>query len=449
VEGYTKYWIPHLGLGYLAGMLAKHDYDFEVIDCVAEKLPLPKLGDILKKIQIDMLCVTATTPEIINAHEVCHIAKSINPRALTIVGGPHTTALPKETLEEFPFFDIAVAGEGEYTLLKILKREVPCSEIPGIAYRKNGKLFQNPPAAEIEQLDEISFPHWSAFPLKKYKGLLKFFKGLEFPIITGRGCPYRCIFCQRALGQKVRFRSVESVIEEIKYDISLGAKSLYFCDESFSINKNRAMEICKRIQKQGLNKKISWSCETRVDLVDEELLLEMKRAGCELLSFGVESGNEEILKTSQKGITLNQVDRAFYFAKKVNLKTYMFLIFGLPGETEETIGETTNLIKKLNPDYLTIGILVPFPGTRVYEMAEQGIGGLKLSGDRWADYSKQIGRAIELETIAIEKLRLYQTKTYVKFYFRPGRILNLLKMASISGIFQLAMARMRRKSFSK
>ena len=436
IDDYTSFWFPHLGLGYLCSVLAKKNHKVEILDLVVQKNGYQVLADKLKC--FDLLGVTATTSEIFSANYVCSMAKKINPKLITVVGGAHTTALSKETLLQFPDIDIAVKSEGENSLPDTIDRinsNNSLHGIKGIAFREDGKVILNEEMNLVEDLDTLPFPSWERFDLRRYKGSLESRNLLELPIITGRGCPFCCVFCQRLSGQKLRYRNVDNVIEEIKYDISLGANSLYFCDETFTLNKDRAISICEEILKQGLNKKIIWNCETRVDVVDEEVLLMMRKAGCTTVAFGVESGNDRVLNASKKGFKAEDIKKTFFMAKKAGLKTYMFLIFGLPEETRETIMDTIRLIFEINPDYITIGILVPFPGTEVYNMAKEGLGGLILKNRDWRKYGKQMGQAIELRNLPQDELRKLQSFAYRKFYLRASRIKNIFGLASFKGLF--------------
>lgn len=443
IDIYTSYWLPHLGLGYLAAVLEKAEHEVEVIDCVAEKLTIGDLSLKLSEFKPQVVGITATTCEISDASEVAKMVKEINPEITTVVGGAHVTALPKKTLEEFPHFDVGIFSEGEMSFVALaekLEKKKGFRGIPNLAFRENSRIVLGP-SEYLKDLDSLPFPAWEKFDLTKYKGVLGFFKKLELPITSGRGCPHRCVFCQRAMGGLVRLRSPKNVILEIERGIALGAKTFNFCDDTFTVAKGRVLEICQGIVDRGLQESISWVCETRVDSVDGETLIAMKRAGCKLTQFGVESGDPKVLKHSNKKITLPQVRAAFSLSRKIGLKTYMFLIFGLPYETEDSIKRTIDFLMEVAPDYVTIGILVPFPGTEVLEMAKKNIGGLELVTRDWDDFQKQFGQAIRLKNLPSAKLQSYQSLAYRRFYLRPSRIINLFKLASFGGILNMATER--------
>jgi anaerobic magnesium-protoporphyrin IX monomethyl ester cyclase len=441
---YTRYWNMHLGLGYLSAMLSSAGYDVTVLDCVIEGMDFDKLQAFLKGKSFDLIGITATTNEIGNAAKVASIAKENDKEVLTVVGGPHVSAIPKETLEEFPSFDIAVVGEGEYTILDIVKMvegKHDIEKVSSIAFRKNGKIILTKKRPAINDLDSLPFPRWEDFKIKNYTGYVGLRKKIEVPVISGRGCPNRCIFCQRFLGNIARLRSPKNVIDEIEHDVSLGAESIGFCDETFTLAKNRTLDMCREMIERGINREISWRCETRVDAVDFELLKKMKEAGCEMVEYGVESGNDTILKNSMKGITIRQVIDAFRLSKKAGLKTYMNFIFGHPGETAATLKDSINLMMKINPDYVTIGIMTPFPGTEIRDMAKRGYKGMSLCESGWEDYSKQNCSVIYLQDITNDELKEWQSMAYSKFYFRPSRILKLLELVSTDGIIRFAARR--------
>jgi len=319
LKSYTNYWHPHLGLRYLSAILSKNGVQTKIIDCVANKWDhLDFEKSFVKTQKPDAVLITATTSEINSAHKIASIVKRHDKHVMTIIGGPHTTAEPELTLKQFKDFDIAVIGEGEYTILDIrdyLENKKPLNKIKGIAYHQDNSIFVNEKNDIILDLDKLPPPDWKKFPIKRYRSYLGMRTVVELPIITGRGCPNQCVFCQRALGQRVRVRSISYVIEEIQKDIELGAESIYFCDETFSLFKKRTIELLNEMWKRNIDKKVFWHCETRVDSVDEKVLSSMKKAGCKMIHFGVESGSNAILKKCKKGINRKQIITALELQK--------------------------------------------------------------------------------------------------------------------------------------
>jgi anaerobic magnesium-protoporphyrin IX monomethyl ester cyclase len=445
LDSHTRYWHPHLGLGYLSAVLEAAGHETEVADAVAEGWGIGAFSERFDRMRRpDAVLITATTSEISGAHDVASVVKAASRDIVTVVGGPHATALPEATLRQYPDFDIACIGEGELTvreLAQALEGGNPLKAVKGIAYRQGGEIVVTPCRDSIGDLDALPFPRWEGFPLARYSALMGLKPGLELPVMSGRGCPNRCVFCQRALGSTVRVRSAANVADEVDRDVALGAKSIYFCDETFTLSKKRTVALMQELMRRGLEKKVSWHCETRVDSVDAETLRLMRQAGCRMVAFGVESGSDRVLKEAGKAITSEMVRAAYKAAKEAGLLTYMYLIFGLPYETEESVKETVGLLMEADPDYVTIGILVPYPGTEVLAMAERGLGGLRLLSSDWRDYSKQSGKALELESLPAARLRRLQSEAYVRFYLRPSKIRRLLEMASLSGMARMTLER--------
>lgn len=429
---------PHIGLAYVAAYLREKGYKVSIIDSPIEKLKLQDIEERIRKIKPDFIGMTATSMQINEAHLLAKFIKEeIDRNMPIIIGGYHATALPKETLDYSKYFDYVVYGEGEITtfeLLESIEENKSLKNISGIAYRKGSKLMVNKPRSRISNLDSLPFPALDLFPLGKYNPCASLNKKiLEVPISSSRGCPYQCIFCSRPMGKKVVMRSVDNVIEEIKRDVfELGAEQLLFTDETFTLDRKRVYELCNRMIEEGLNEKMKWCCETRVDSVDKKLLEKMKEAGCIYLCYGIESGNDYILKKIKKNTTTEQAKKAIALAKESGIRVLTTCILGHPYETADTIEQTINFILETDPDFAVFSLLTPFPGSEMSKMAEHDKGNLRLISKDWTKYGRQIGGAIELKNLSRKELELLQAKAYMKFYMRPGRILNLFKVASIN-----------------
>lgn len=291
--------------------------------------------------------------------------------------------------------------------------------IEGIAWRSRDKIKTNQPRKLIHNLDSLPLPNYDHIKRR-----------IEtYPIFSSRGCPHNCIFCCRVLGNRIRVRSPKNVIDEIKHAISkFRPKLIDFADEIFTFPKERASAICDLMISEGLNKVIKWTAQSRVTGVDQELFDKMKEAGCVNVDFGVESGNPEVLRTIKKGITITDAWNAIKSAKKAGLKTGSYFIIGHPFETVQTIGDTIKLATKLNTDTVSFGIMVPYPGTEVYEMAVKGEGNYKLISKDWKDYDKQIGNALELDDLNRRELERWQRKAYTAFYVHNLRFLSMIRL---------------------
>ncbi|MGD2279307.1 MAG: radical SAM protein, partial [Candidatus Omnitrophota bacterium] len=271
----------------------------------------------------------------------------------------------------------------------------------------------------IEDLDNLPFPGWKHFKNAK-----------DYMIITSRGCPYDCVFCMQASGKKVRKRSSGKVIEEIENVLKERKPERFlFYDETFTLDKRKVHELCDLLIKKGLNKKIKWSVTTRVDAVDRDILGKMKQAGCDHIEFGVESGNEEMLKRIKKGITKQQAEKAVSLAKEMGFHTEGAFILGHPHENMKTALETIDFAAKLNPDIVQLGIMVPYPGTEVREMALRREGGYKMLSTDWSEYNKQLGNALELDELSRPDLEKLQLAGYLRLFIYNRRYLDLFKFA--------------------
>ncbi|OGW74689.1 MAG: hypothetical protein A2Z72_05440 [Omnitrophica bacterium RBG_13_46_9] len=403
--------IPRIALAYLASYLLCSDIDCVAVDAKYEKRDLDRVLDVIRENNPDIVGLTAMTPEIMDAGRLAREVKKNYPRVVTVIGGPHATALPEQTLKEFAFFDIACFGEGEYTLrdiVKAVRTGRPLEEIDGIAYRdSSGAIRVNRPRPFAEDLDKLPPPAWHLFPPAK-----------RYPILGSRGCPFRCNFCMRVLGGRIRYRDPDLVVKEM-CDIyeKFRPQVFEFDDETFGIDKKKTYRLLDRIIENGLHKKVKWNIQTRVDVVTEELLIKMKEAGCEWVGFGIESGNEGILKMTQKNVTKEKARNAIAMAKKARLSTGSFFILGHPFETEATIKDTIDFALELNTTTVSFGIMMPYPGTEIAKMAEESKGGYKLLSKNWQDYNKQTNDVLELKNVSGAELQKYQLIGYLKFYF--------------------------------
>ena len=415
---------PHSGLGYLAAYLNQKGIPADVIDAKLERL---SGNDVIQRIEgrgYGLAGLTAMTHDIVNAAGLAAGIKKAIPGITTVIGGVHATALPQDTLSDFSSFDILVYGEGEITLYELvdcLQNRNSCTEIKGIAFRDGDTITINPPRPKIENLDELPFPDLAKYPECK-----------EYHIITSRGCPFRCIFCMSPYGRdKIRERSPQNVISELKDIERHRPRLIKFNDETFGFNKARASELLDSIVANGLQhtKKVA---SLRVDIVTLPLLQKMKEAGFFYIDYGIESGNPDILKKIKKGITREQAEKAIRLTKDAGIRAGANFIIGHPGETMQTAMETVDFAVKLNADVNAIGLMVPYPGTEVARMAQKGEGGYKLLSFDWSDYNKQIGNALELETLSRRQMERLQLKAYLKILTGNRRYYDLVKFFLIN-----------------
>lgn len=413
----------HVGLGYLAAMLEREGFSVKVINAKLERMNFGETLEAIRCIDPDVVGITAMTHEINVAGRLADEVKLWHSDIVIAVGGVHVTALPEETLSAYRSFDFGIIGEGEHVFcaaLRLLeKKDFDFSKLTGVVYHEGSLVKLSKPAQRIIDLDSLPFPSWRQFP-----------KATEYIIITSRGCPFSCIFCMQALGRQVRKRSPENVVQEIESVIVTRRPSRFlFYDETFTLEKGRVDKICDLIIKKGLNKKIRWAVTTRVDSVDRDLLLKLKEAGCNHIEFGIESGDQKILESIQKKITLTQAQEAVVLAKKMGFHTEGAFILGHPHETLATAYRTIHFAARLNPDIIQLGIMVPYPGTEVGRLAREGKGGYKVISDNWSDYNKQLGNALELEHLSRKDLERLQFIGYLKLFIFNKRFFDFIAFA--------------------
>ena len=295
----TKYPQPPLGLAMIAAVLMENGYEVKILDLPALGLFENSLPTIIHQEKPDVVGITAMTSTISSAVSTAKKVKETNSNIAVVLGGAHATILPEETLKNAPEVDIIVRGEGEQTTLELVKvlEENPSSinQVLGVTYREGARIKSNPSRPLILDLDALPFPAFHLLPMGKYRLHPPFGRRSPvMPIITSRGCPYRCIFCSKSVfGRKYRSNSPDYMINEIQLLVEkFGVKEIKFYDDAFTLDKKRVVSFCTQLKERGIG--IPWTCETRVNLVDEELLRIMNNSGCYMIEYGVESGNQEV-----------------------------------------------------------------------------------------------------------------------------------------------------------
>ena len=301
-----------LGIAYVASVLEKSGHKVRIIDSPVEGMDPQGLRDYLSRNSFDAIGISVLTPMYAAFVETLRCIKPVTGKAVLLAGGPHPSIFPGETLKENPELDYVVYGEGELTtveLLRALEKGKPVSRIKGIAYRKAGKIRVNPPRPYIRDLDDLPLPARHLMPMDKYVPAPSTYRALPaLNMITTRGCPFNCIYCssRSIFGRVYRQHSVGRVIREIEHLIKkYGAREIYFLDDLFTFNRKWVNNLCDEIIRKGLNRKICWSCNTRVNLIDLETLRKMKAAGCWQIHYGIEAGSARLLKL--KPTTLNEM----------------------------------------------------------------------------------------------------------------------------------------------
>jgi len=433
----TKYSQPPMGLALIAAVLERGGYQVTVLDVNSLKLQPYDIAQLASN--ADVIGLTAMTPTINTTTAIAQHLKKAKPDLTIILGGAHATLLPEETLVTTPEIDIIVRGEGEETIIKLLQtleHKQSLCEIPGISYRKDGGVVNNPAKFKIIDLDSLPFLAYHLLPWRRYKPHPPHGRAFPFAaIITSRGCPYRCSYCSKPIfGNKFRGQSPERVVEEIVYyKRRFGIREIAFYDDVFTLDKRRAYAIADEIIKRGL--RIYWTCETRVNLVDRELLRHMKQAGCYSIAYGIESGSEEIVDTLNKDITLEEAKEAVRLSREVGLRTIGYFMIGSPGESPETIRQTIQFAKKLKLDFAQFSITTPFPGAKLYNLY---LNSKKSNNIPWenfvyADAGKRVTPVFESNLLNRDDIQYWIRRAYREFYLRPSYVWQQIRHTSSIG----------------
>lgn len=402
---------PHIGVGYLLAAAKRSGIRSQFVDMVSYEYSLQDLLDHIRATHPSLVGFTAFTTQIKAAGVVAKAIRHKFPHIKICAGGPHVTAAPKETLDEFPDFDFVIRGEADDVIVSVMRglNKSTISGIKGVITRGTHDCSYG----RVRELDKLPFPAWEEFCLVKYPGADPHRTQCELPVSTSRGCHANCIFCVRPFGRERINRHVECVISEVERDIQdFGAEAIYFLDETFVGDIAWNEELFRQMINRGLHRKIRWSCETRVDKASPELFKAMRKAGCYYVFFGFESADDEMLKRCGKGFKAEQIKTAITYAKKAGLVCAGSFILGLPGETEETALKSMKLAKELGIYSTTFPIAVPFPGTTIRRMAEKHQFGLKILTNDWDNYGKQYPGVMDSDTLSIDRLRELQKQAY-------------------------------------
>lgn len=418
---------PPLGILYLAAYLLKYSkHEVMVIDSVADGLSYKELLSQIKAFAPDIVGITAMTLTLIDVLKAAQLIKKFLPQVKIIAGGPHPTIYPEETLN-LGCIDYVVMGEGEKVFLNLvnsLTKGDLFPQIKGLAYKAEDTSIKNFGMAEyILDLDGLPHPARHLTQYKKYYSILTRNRPIT-TMITSRGCPFNCAFCNRPhMGSKFRARSADNMISEFIECLNLGIKEFLIYDDTFTIDRHRVMELCEKIVKNSLS--FPWDIRTRIDTVDEKMLTLLKKAGCVRIHYGVESGCNKVLKELNKGIVVEQAEEVFRKTKEKGISTLAYFMIGCPSETEEDVFETIKLLKRLKADFVHITIFTPFPATELYLRA---LREKVIERDYWKEFAVSPNRDVKIyyweKDLSKEKMILLLKKAYRSFYGRPQYLLK-------------------------
>lgn len=425
---------PPLGIMYVAAYAEKYtDHTIEILDVLAEELDNNEVEEEVRKRKPDVVGITAMTFTLIDVIKIAKIIKKVDDDIKIVLGGPHVHIYPNETIN-IPEIDFLVLGEGEITFTELIQNidnyDI-LKNVKGVVFKNDGEIINTGQRDFIENLDSIPFPARHLTKVGLYNSLLAR-RSTVTTMMTTRGCPYKCIFCDRPhLGKVFRARTAENVVREMEECVEMGINEFILYDDTFTIDRQRVLDICKLIKDKGLD--IGWDIRARVNTVDKEMLIKLKTAGCERIHYGIESANPDILKLLNKGITISQVEKAFEMTKKAGIETLAYFMIGSPTETREQILNTINFAKRLKPDYVHFSITTPFPATQLYYMGmEQGV----FEEDYWKEFAiNPLEDFIPQPWDAVlsrEELMELLEYAYTSFYVRPSYIFK--KMTKVRSV---------------
>jgi anaerobic magnesium-protoporphyrin IX monomethyl ester cyclase len=410
---FVHYQSPLIGVAYIAAVLEEKGFDVTVIDCPLLNMNYEGLKQEILRYKPDIVGITSVTVTFSSAAQAASAVKEVCPQVLVVLGGPHVTVLDEQTVRENPDVDIVVRGEGEVTMLELAERATKSkpqnlSDIKGITFREKGKIVRTDEREFIQNLDKLPHPAYKYFPLEKYR----LYGKLILPITTSRGCFANCSFClaPRMAGRKFRARSPKNVVDELELFKNLYKPDAFtFHDETFTTDKERAIAICDEIKRRKIG--LPWDCSTRVDRISGEVLVKMKEAGCQLVSFGAESGSQEILNAMKKGTTVEQNERAIKCVKEAGMTVTVSMIIGYPGETEETLKQTLNFIRRTQPDDVHLSLATPYPGIELNKVVKDL--GWEMSED-WGQCDMQ-AQVFKNPSLSVDLVKI-RREFYKEFY---------------------------------
>ncbi len=418
---------PPLGLCSLAAMVRKSGYSVSILDAPAMDMDLRKTVHTISNSKAALIGITATTVSIIRASELAQGIRASGVKVPILIGGPHVSALPEQTLREFPEFDLGVLNEGEYTLIEIIEAYKSGSQyhaIRGIVFRDKDEIIKTAPRALIPDLDDLPFPAWDLIPdlATYYKPAPHSYNQLpSTSIMTSRGCNGKCTFCARPfMGEKYRSNSPEYTMSMVDHLVrQYGIKDIMFYDDNFLLDRGRVLQICDDMLSRDY--RISWSCLARTDLTTKDFYEAIHKAGCWQIAYGIESGDQDILNNMKKQVKTERVVQMINQANKAGITTRGYFMIGCPGETPESIEKTIDFMCDSGLHEFHVTFCTPMPGAELFDTWQQ-----------WGQFDCDWRKLGFWDPVFIpngmtsEELIAGHRRMFRKFYLRPSVLVRYL-----------------------
>ncbi|MFH1337991.1 MAG: radical SAM protein [Nanoarchaeota archaeon] len=439
-KGRADYMWPPIGLACIAAVLEEGGFKPEILDTMALGIGYNEMHKEVAQKKPDMVLINSATITFGEDLATLGKIKEFLPDVKTVFLGTHVSVMPKKCLEE-KAVDFLVIGEPDYIvrdLVSAIDKGKDLNKVKGIGFKEKGRIVITPPAPMIENLDAMPFPARHLIP-KEGKYFNPFAKKLPYTTsLSSRGCPFKCIYCSSTTlyGDRYRARSAENVVDEIELVLKQGYREIFYRDETLTFDKKRIGRICDLIKERNLD--VSWMCNSRVDTVTQDLLKKMQRAGCHMIKYGVESGDQQILNSLRKGTTVEGIKKAFLWSRQAGMSTVAHFMFGSPGETVETMNKSIKFAKEISPDYASFNITTPYPGTVLFDTY---IGKV----DDWDSWS--LKRSLEsgyfnekFSKASKKEIEEAFDRAYREFYYRPSYIFKRIVKSNPSELMRIGKA---------
>jgi len=425
---------PPLGLAYLAAVLKRQNIDVNILDANALRLTDRETVDRIVQAQPGILGFSAVTPTVDQCAAIAGAARNVLPDSTIILGGPHATSVPKPTIARFPVFDLLVRGEADFRFAEIVQTIAANKSVfdhKGVTGKdSDGNIVSTDDDEQNIDIDSLPLPARELLPMHRYIGPDG---GRMTTMVATRGCPHGCTYClvPQLFNRRLRVRRPAGVVDEMEHcHTNYGTKNFNFIDDTFTTKQDWVRELCGEMIDRGIPKTMRWLCLTRVDMVDRDLLALMKAAGCYKVEFGIESGDENVLTSVDKGINAQQVKQAFGWAREVGLETLGFVILFFPDETPDSLNATRDLVFATDPDTIQVSFCTPFPGTPLEKQLQDR--GLSIS-ENWSEFIFLKAPVYQHPRFSHDEMVAWQQRLLRSFYFRPRVAFRLLRHAIARG----------------